>query len=316
MVADEVVSRLRAAVARMAADLGARAPALEQPVWTWIERRASRDAPEEYFARDWGFPIFALPLWAAASIGEADDEFLADVTFSTLNGYWFVRLIDDLMDADLPTPPQLLPALAFFHSRFEAPYRRWFPASHPFWEQFDRAWMSGAAAAAADARPQVRDEKTFEAVAARKIDAATIPVAAVCLRRDRSNSLPAWVKVCGLYGRAVQMADDMFDSLSDIGRDEDATFFLAEGHRRRMADEPLVAWAAREGLAWGTSACLAWLEEIARLAAELDCAALGADVAARRSRLLFESEARREVMLSLLPLARVMNQPRQQRNQR
>jgi hypothetical protein len=102
----------------------------------------------------------------------------------------------------------------------------------------------------------------------------------------------------------------MFDSLSDVGRGEDATFFLAEGRRRRAGDEPLVAWAAGVGLAWGINACLSWLDEIARLAADLDCAPMRADVEARRARLLVESEARKGALLQILPLARLMNQPR------
>ena len=65
-------------------------------------------------------------------------EFQTDVIYSSINGYYSIRLCDNIADND--SPPELrklAPCTLYFDSEAIAPYRKYFPATHEFWNLFD-----------------------------------------------------------------------------------------------------------------------------------------------------------------------------------
>jgi hypothetical protein len=274
---------LRAAVERLRRDLSRSVPGMAERTWTWLEALSRGRPVNEYFDPDWGFPLLSLPWWTAHTLTtHPDRRFHADLIYSTINGYFHIRLIDDLMDDDASATVELLACAAFFHSRFHAPLLRHFPSDHPFWQECDAAWLGGHEAPALERRLESIDLAAFCDVSAAKTRAARIPVIAVCRRYGRPDLIPAWASACELVSRYVQMADDLFDWPLDASCADRPTYFLSEADRRRRPDESRAQWAEREGLSWAVDLCHGWLDEIEARASELGCGSLRRMVEQRR----------------------------------
>ena len=55
--------------------------------------------PEAYFLHPEAFPMVLLPWWLESTIHEPPARgFQRDIVYSSVSGYYFVRMIDDLMD--------------------------------------------------------------------------------------------------------------------------------------------------------------------------------------------------------------------------
>jgi hypothetical protein len=214
-------------------------------------------------------------------------------------------LLDDIADADSGTSPSLLPLSAFFHTRFVRGLQRYFTAEHPFWREFDAAWLGAAAAAVRDAALADVALEQFCAISAQKCAAAKIPVAAVCHHYAVDPAIHArWLHVCELLGRVVQMADDLVDWSDDLNRERGRTFLLCEAERRRGREESVAQWIAREGLAFAVGSCERWLNELEAVARELGSAQLSANIVRRRQRLTHTGQQMHAVLAQLVPLAR------------
>ncbi|MGD8496569.1 MAG: class 1 isoprenoid biosynthesis enzyme [Gemmatimonadales bacterium] len=257
---------------RLAAELGSRAPRLGEIVRHWTTGLSPGDRPEEYFTYPSAYPIFLLPWWLERSLAPPDDPgFMADIVESTMCGYYHIRLLDDLMDGEATGEIGLLPAAGIFHERFQSSYQAHFPAEHPFWEIFRDEWFACAEATVLDHRLTEIDLPTFVDVSARKMRAALIPVAAVCLHHGRAALVDRWRPYCDLLARCVQMTDDVFDWHLDLRRANGTTYFLSEARRRKRTTESISAWVLREGWEWGVSRTRDWLCELRGLASQLDC---------------------------------------------
>ena len=260
-------------------------------------------SPEKYFSDQWGYPVLDLPWWIATAEGTSPDlGFHADLVYSTVNGYYFVRLVDDAMDEPNGSRTDLLPATAFFHSRFQAVYHSYFPSGHPFWRRFERCWFGSAQAASADAHLATLDMDDFVRLAAAKTGAAKIPVAAICYRRKWAKRIPTWSNLCDLLSRYIQMADDVLDWPSDCLRRQGRTFFLSEADRRRNPGESIAEWVAREGLSWGLDWCLRWLDQTQNVAAAIACPPLERTLRERRRVLLRSVVVQRARVKALAPV--------------
>lgn len=253
---EQACSRLRSALERQA-------PWLASHVVQWIDLDRLRHP---------GFlPLFALPVWVERSLrGAADPELQASLSYSTLNGYCYARLMDDVMDDDLPEARLLLPAAALFHTEFQLVYQHFFPADHRFWLLFRDVWHGSQDAAAENAAAGSVKRSTFERVAARKLQAIRIPVAAVCYRCGREERLAGWSDVCDRLAAFHQFADDLSDWVADR-REGRSTYLLGEADRRRRPDEDLAAWICREGLAWGKERLREYGAAVVRGARALEC---------------------------------------------
>ncbi len=90
----------------------------------WM-RSLSTAEPADYFTHPEAFPMLLLPWWMEESIsGSADPAFQSEIAYSSVCGYYFVRLLDDLMDGDNPPPAPVLPAMIVLHTEFQQTYGR------------------------------------------------------------------------------------------------------------------------------------------------------------------------------------------------
>ena len=216
------------------------------------------------------FPSLLVPFWMAPGTSRDDREFLGEVAYSTLSGFLFIRLIDNVMDGDCSDEQRkLLPALGFFHTRFQSPYYHFFAEGHPFWTLFERAWDEHTDATTNDGLADVIDAGTFMLVAARKFSATKVPAAATALRYSMAERIEPWFQFIDHLGAFAQMANDFFDWHHD-DKFGIRTYMRSEWSRRRVADESLASWYLREGFEWGRSLLFEWAVNLEREAISLE----------------------------------------------
>jgi hypothetical protein len=278
------------------------APTLSVHALAWMRSLAGGAQPEAYFTHRNAFPMLLLPWWLEAGVRDAPDRaFHCDVVYSTLNGYYFVRMIDDLMDGERPPGPTAIPAMILFHTEFVRTYHRHFPHGHPFWDTLVGESVAAAETASSDAGMSHVDRAAFLATSARKIAGAKIPIAAVCHRYDRADLLGPWFELVDRLGRWHQMLNDIRGWSSDLERGR-MTYFLTEAAARAGPSRSIAEWVIADGLAWGMAELDAWMDELMAAAAELESPPLVAYLDARRRSLVLEWEG---LAASLPALARL-----------
>ena len=234
---------------------------------------ATGDAPD-YFVQPRMFPMLLLPWWMAESMGRKPDHgFHSDVVYSTLNGYYYIRLLDNLMDGHGTVELALLPAAALFHSEFLLTYQQYFEADHPFWPIFRSAWFSYSEAIACEAGVECFDETAFRRISVSKLCAARIPLAATSHFYQGADSMKPWLEFTTALAHWSQMLDDLFDWHRDL-RDKKDSYVLSQARRHKREGETVESWIAREGFDWGISVLSRWLPELRRLAQPLRSAAV------------------------------------------
>ncbi len=304
MVEPQLSQIITAAVARLQTEMSQAAPYLAGQVEPWLRQLAGNGQPADYFKHPLAFPALLLPWWLEQTIHpQPDPVFQADLAYSTINGYYYIRLIDNLMDGHATVELALLPALGFFHSQFQLVYQGYFAADQPFWDFFTTTWFRSAEATMQDAGLTDFDEATFKEVAAQKVCAAKIPLAAVCYRFDRPELIAPWSQLVDQVGGWHQFLNDLMSWYRDHTR-HTRTYFLSEAERRRAGHEPVVSWVAREGFDWAMGRLQAWLAEVQRLALELNSPPLDAYLA-ERGRMLQQQQA--EVAEGLRHLLKLLN---------
>jgi hypothetical protein len=311
--ADDTLLRqiLQQAADRFYANLNSALPRTAPLIAARLKRVPAGARTVEVCLATQSFPAFSMPWWITPPEARGHDpEFQQDLCYSTLNGYYFVRLIDNVQDGDGPADlRQLLPAGGYFHAQFQSPYQRWFPADHPFWAAFQAAWNEQAEAAAVEAELVEIDLPAFLSVSALKFGAAKGPLAAAAYRYGREAELPAWFAFVDRLGALSQLANDLFDwhhdSLAGIN-----TYIQSEYRRRRGGpDETIHRWIMREGFELGAAQIRDWHRDLQAMAA-----ALGAPEATlwleRRGALLErEISSGRAALTALRELADAMRVP-------
>jgi hypothetical protein len=273
---------VEAAVERLSGELSTAAPHLASLVARWTAGLAGGAPLSAYFTHDEAFPTLLLPWWVDLKVSAAPDPvFHADLAYSSINGYLYIRAVDNVMDGDDTIERQLLPAIAFFHSQFQFAYQRYFDSEHGFWRHFRTVWFHAAEAAAVDAGMTELDRERFFQVSALKVSAAKIPVAAVAHRHGRPDALAGWFDLIDRLGAFHQLLNDVFDWHHDLARGR-ATYLLSEGRRRADPGEGLESWMAREGFEWAAALLEEWLAGLDRLAVDLDSPELARYLQARR----------------------------------
>ena len=234
-------------------------PAAAAALLSWASRLSPTGRPRDYF--DGGRAVmFVLPWWLEKRIRSTPDiRFQERLVESTVSAYYFVRLIDNIMDENAAEERSLLPLLAVLHSNFIRAYAHLFPPDAPFWDHFDRHWSATAEAAIREKMLARLSADEFVNVAARKTSGIKIPLAAVCCRYDRLDLLERWNAFYDRFACWQQMADDTFDWVRDL-RHGNVTFFLSEGSRQKRIGESVSGWVVRRGFAWGIN----WLHDAMR----------------------------------------------------
>jgi hypothetical protein len=302
-----------AVVGRIGADLGASSPVLAGQVLRWIRRISPGGEPAAHFLDVRMFPILALPDFVLESLAvAAEAKFHKSLISSTVHGYYYIRLIDGIVDGDrdFDLERKILPVAGYFLSEFQLGYQKHFSAEHEFWQVFRRLWRASAASTAEDAMQRAVGFSEFERVSSRKFSAAGIPVAATCHRYGRADLLPAWLELVDGLGRWSQMADDILDWHQDrsLGR---ATYFLTEGERQRRCNEPLEEWILREGCDWGFDLLNEWMNRLQESAAQLGSPGLMEYLAGRKAWAAEQHSALSNGLAELACLAVILGQATQ-----
>lgn len=246
----------------------------------WLASLAPGGDIAGYYLHPIAFPMLRFSLWLDEELdGEVDAELQSALARSTIAGYAFIRLIDDVMDRSPRARPDLLPALAFLHARFEAPYRELFASDVGFWPEYRSIWSATADAAIADGLLEDLDESRFLRVAAGKVGAGRLPMLAVARRHGLETIPDPWARVHVGMSAWHQMYNDLFDWADDLARDG-RTYVLCEARRRAPAGE-LPAWIAREGVAWAVGRMDAWMQGMQVAASGLRSPPLQSYLAAR-----------------------------------
>ncbi len=270
----ELAAIVARSLARISAEARESSPVLAGHIASWLADLAGDRTPQEYFTHPSSFPMLQVPWWVEETLQTPPDfSFQENLVFSTLSGYCYVRLLDNLMDGHHTVERGLLPALGVFHTNFQLPYQRYFPAGHRFWKVFAGSWFGAAEVTLIDSHLAEIDHAQFIEVSARKTGAARIPVAAVCHRYDRPGLFEGWSTFLDRFSCWHQMWNDLFDWPRDQ-RNGTVTYFLSEAERRRQAGESVAEWVAREGFEWGIEALDQWMSEARSAATALDCPTL------------------------------------------
>ncbi len=248
----EIQRSVSRAIARLEESLRSEVPNAADQIINWMRSLSNSGQAEDRLTDQGMFPILLMPWWLGQTIAETPpDEFHENLIFSTFNGYYYIRLLDNLMDHETTCELQILPAAGFFHTQFQLTYQTYFGPDHPFWNDFRQFWFDSAEFAIRDAELKVIDRIAFDNISAKKICATKIPLAAVCHASGRRDLLPEWLKFCDAFGCFQQMYDDMSDWIYDATRTDVTTFFLSEARRRKLPDETVTSWVTREGFSWG-----------------------------------------------------------------
>lgn len=291
------------ATRRLQTELAAATPQMAGPVTDWMQALAGGAEPAAYFTHPLAFPTLQLPGWVALSLGGDDDRaFQEDLAYSSINGYYFIRMIDNVMDGEATVEARLLPALAFFHSEFQGVYQARFAAGHPFWTLYRRVWLGTAEAAVVDGRLGTISLEAFEQASARKVGAALIPVAAVCHRLGQAQRIAPWSELVHRLGKWHQMLNDSFDWHKDSVHGN-TTHFLSEAQRLKRPEESAMAWVVRCGFDAACDTLRRWMHDTQALAATLGCPALVAYLADRAAEFELRVGRARDGLRALGPLA-------------
>jgi hypothetical protein len=252
-------------IARIRSDLIRWAPQSAGEMNYWIDRQSEPESPEDCF-RGLKAHFLLIPWFLGLHIqGHIDYEFQRELVYSSINAYYFVRLIDNITDGHSPGDSSLLPLAALFHTNFHATYAVWFEPRSPFWGYFNRFWIGMADATVRNSKMQMFSESEFVAVSSKKISAVKIPVVAACFRYQRPDLLGPWLSFYDSFACFHEMMDDFCDWYPDLAQGR-SSFLLSEASRRKHLNESMDGYLVREGLGAGYAKIRLWLAETISLA--------------------------------------------------
>jgi hypothetical protein len=260
---------VRTALERVRAELIASGSFLRPHVWSWMTRLSGSSRPEDYYLKLRSAPILLLPWWLERSLTPVPDTaFLADLTYATVNKYYSIRLVDDVMDRH-GVDPLLLPMLSVWDAEFQSAYSRHFAPAHPFWQYFHQMLNRAAGATAQEYTFCNLDHARFLDLSVAKSCGATIAMMAVCYRRDRLDTFPVWVQFWHAFATWNQMRDDLFDCHRDLDGGI-RSYLLGEGELRKGPEESIEEWFVREGFAWASELLNGWCQDMKEKAGQLN----------------------------------------------
>lgn len=293
------------AIERLCIGLSRDAPWLGAEAIAWMKNLSRSGRAEDYFLENRAL-LLLLPDELVKSIGAvSDDGFRSDIAYSTINGYYFVRLIDNVMDAPCAAESRLLPLLGFFHSQFQAAYSRHFAPESGFWEFFEATLARMAEATTQGAGMTEFTAGDFARIASAKFGGGKIPLAAACFRYNRHDLLGPWCAFYDVFAGWSQTVDDLLDWTGDAAAGT-ATYFLSEANRRKRDDESAAVWILREGLAWGYAESEVRMRQLHNMAKELRSESLTRYLAYREGQLASMWRQLRPQLVSLSRLAVVL----------
>jgi hypothetical protein len=240
------------ALRRFDANLNAALPRSTPKLREFLRRVPTR--PEHIFDPR-SFPIVLLPYWLSPSRERVvDAEFQTDLIYSSISGYYSIRLCDNIADNDSPSElRKLAPCTLYFDNEAIRPYMKYFTANHEFWHSLDKFLVQQAEASAADSFLDDIDEETFASLSSRKFTGTKIPLSAVRFRYQGSEtSFEQWVRFVDCLGNFAQFSNDFLDWRHDSMHGI-TTYVSSESRRRATSEESIATWFVREGFDWGVN---------------------------------------------------------------
>jgi hypothetical protein len=258
-----------AALERLKNEISEACPHMAPEVLEWVRGRSDTPEPADYYTHPSAFPTLLFPWWIGRALDPTPHlDFQGEAVYSTVNGYYFVRILDNLMDGNATVETDILPASIFFHTQFLRSYHRYFDHGHPFWKYGLGISFATADAIYKDSSLTVVDEAQFKRISAGKTAAAQIPIAAACFYFQRPDLIASWSRLSKLFSAWSQMFDDIFDCFSDSASGTQ-TYILSEAARRSRPGETVAEWMSREGLDWGAGLLAEWMLDMEALAREV-----------------------------------------------
>jgi hypothetical protein len=95
-----------------------------------------------------------------------------------------------------------------------------------------------------DAHQTDIDLARFQQIAAQKVCAVKIPIAAICYYHQQPELIKPWSIFVDLLGCWHQMSNDLFDWVEDSAH-QSKTYFLCEAARQKIPQESLTNWVMR-----------------------------------------------------------------------
>jgi hypothetical protein len=279
----ELIALVERALSRVRGELYRYAPSAADVMLAWMASQSLTEDPADCF-RDLRAHIVLFPWLIGDSFGVPRDiAFHADVIYSSVNAYYYVRLLDNVMDAHHPEQADLLPMLGVFHTAFQSSFTPYFPPSHPFWDLFRSIWLGMAEATVRSTHMSEFHAEDFIRTGAMKISGVKIPMAAVCLWHEREDVMEGWLQMFDAYACSNEMLDGVADWHQDLGSGT-VTYLTSEALRRKLPAESSAAWLVREGVAWGYANVIEWMSCAQNAARELNSPLLMAFLDHRKAR--------------------------------
>jgi hypothetical protein len=282
MTSDRLVHELiEAGAVRLEETIRTETPVLADPALRWLRSLTLTNRLADYFHHPLRFPMLRLPGWAVEREAPNHPVLFADTVYSTMAGYYHIRLLDDLVDRQAGAPLELLPLAALFHTEFQSAYLPHFPAGSPFWPVFRRRWLQFADATATRPAPGPDQEAALFARAGATVGAVVIPLRALTLGMGVPDRFDQWEPVVLELARIDQLMDDVLDWQPDLERNQ-PNLLLADSAGRTHPGESSAAWVVREGYRRGLDAVRTRLDLLRPQAATLGSAPLLEFLAGRR----------------------------------
>jgi hypothetical protein len=243
-------------------------PGVAADAGAWISGLSKTGNACEYFSGGRSI-LLLLPRFLAEASGRPRDlTFELDLAYSSINAYYFVRLIDDVVDHERSACSRLLPLVGFFHAEFQSSYIRYFRPDHSFWDHFHHIWGKMAEATIEQTRRTSLSNEEFIRLSAGRSGGVKIPIAALCEFYCRPDLFGPWCKFFDAFATWSQMLDDMIDWAGDSAQGI-TTYFLSEADRHRTRDEAVAPWILQQGLEWGHELAITQSRALRILAEEL-----------------------------------------------
>ena len=257
-------------VNRLEVTLTKKLPLSKSYISDWLKYLSGTEDPADYYRHVPISPMFWFPWFLESALTQTSYPTLqADLVESTVNGYYYIRLIDNLADHHTTVELELLPLLGIFHTHFQMPYQKYFDYTHPFWEFFSVTWFHSADVTIMDTKSLQQDQTQFMEIAAQKICAIKIPLAAVAYYYNHPELIRPWSQLVDDFGRWHQMCSDLFHWHEDLSQGV-TTYFLSEAQKRKNTNESLADWVLREGFQWGMEVLDNWMTNVQSKACQLN----------------------------------------------
>ncbi len=264
-IPDPLKSLVKKAIISLHNDMTDLAPFMAEKINKWTKHLAQTPNPEDYYLHPKAFPMLLLPWWMEETFQPTPlVPFQTAVAYSSINGYYYTRLVDNLMDGDSEEELALLPSAHFFLCQSQLAYYPYFSADHPFWQFFLTTLVTAGETAMRDAASADIDLETFTEVSAQKVCGAKIPLAAIANHYNQDHLITPWSNFVDLFGRWHQMTDDLFDWHKDLQLGN-PTYFLSEG-KRQAGDTEIANWVISQGFEWGCQQLALWLSDLQKMA--------------------------------------------------